>query len=98
MTETFGNVVLEAMASGLVTVAYDYAAPHRFIEDGRNGFLAAYDKDEDFLSATNRAFDAMDHWPGIRRAARKTAEALGWDGIVRDFAEELQSVIDDGPR
>ncbi|HKK18987.1 MAG TPA: glycosyltransferase family 1 protein [Opitutales bacterium] len=93
VTETFGNVVTEAMASGLVTVAYDYAAPHRFIKDGRNGFLATYDKQEDFISATNRAFDVVDQWQGIRSAARKTAETLGWDGIVKDFAAELQSVL-----
>ncbi|PXA03172.1 glycoside hydrolase [Coraliomargarita sinensis] len=95
VTETFGNVVTEAMASGLVTVAYDYAAPHRFIKDGGNGFLATYDREEEFIATTLRAFDAIDHWPEVRSAARTTAESLGWDGIVRDFAKELQSILDE---
>jgi glycosyltransferase involved in cell wall biosynthesis len=98
VTETFGNVVTEAMASGLVTVAYDYAAPRRFIENAENGFLADYDKQDEFIAATHRALDAIDDWPALRSAARTTAETLGWNGIVRDFAAELQRVIDDCPR
>ena len=39
-TETFGNVTLEAMASGLAVVAYDYAAARMHIEDGVTGALA----------------------------------------------------------
>lgn len=95
ITETFGNVVTEAMASGLVTVAYDYAAPRRFIKDGENGYLADYDNESEFIAATSRALDAVEDWPAIRSAARTTAEALGWDGIVQDFAKELQCVRDE---
>jgi len=36
-SETFGNVVLEAMASGLGVVAFDHAAAHEHIQDGTNG-------------------------------------------------------------
>ncbi|MFO8026071.1 MAG: glycosyltransferase family 1 protein [Opitutales bacterium] len=95
VTETFGNVVTEAMASGLVTVAYDYAAPGRYISDGQNGFLANYDDEDAFLRAVDRALDGVETWPAIRKAARKTAATLGWDGIVRDFAEELATVIEE---
>ncbi|MFU8849230.1 MAG: glycosyltransferase family 4 protein [Opitutales bacterium] len=93
VTETFGNVVTEAMASGLVIVAYDYAAPGRYLREAKNGFLAPYDKESEFIAATNRALNALENWPNIRSEARKTAETLGWEGIVRDFAEELESVI-----
>lgn len=93
-TETFGNVVTEAMASGLTTVAYNYAAPGRFIVEGQSGYLAKYNDEDAFLAATHRALDNINKWPGIRAAARKTAESLGWNGIVKDFAEELQRVID----
>jgi len=93
VTETFGNVVTEAMASGLVTVAYDYAAPHRYIEDGRNGWLADYDNESEFIAATTRALAHRSTWPAIRAAARATSETLGWEGIVRGFASELQQVL-----
>jgi glycosyltransferase involved in cell wall biosynthesis len=51
VTETFGNVVTEALASGLVTVAYDYAAGRAHMRDGENGFLADFDDDDAFHSA-----------------------------------------------
>jgi len=93
ITETFGNVVTEAMASGLVTLAFDYAAPHRFIEDGTNGFLATFGNETEFLEAGKRAITAQEDWPKIRAAARRTAETLNWEGIVREFAAELQTVL-----
>ncbi|MEO0510182.1 MAG: glycosyltransferase family 1 protein [Verrucomicrobiota bacterium] len=95
VTETFGNVVTEAMASGLVTLAYDYAAPRRFIQNGKNGYLANYDDEAHFLDSLNRSIDDLENWPAIRTAARETAETLSWDGIVRDFATELQAVVDE---
>ena len=49
-TETFGNVVTEALTSGLPVVAYDYAAPAEYIEPGRNGYLAILGN-EDSLSS-----------------------------------------------
>jgi glycosyltransferase involved in cell wall biosynthesis len=38
MSETFGNVVLEAMASGIATVAFDYAAPQRYLRHAHSGW------------------------------------------------------------
>lgn len=90
VTETFGNVVTEAMASGLVTIAYNYAAPGRYINDGRNGYLAPYDDHAAFLKATEHALAQQSKWREIRTAARQTAEGLGWAGIVKQFAQDLE--------
>lgn len=91
VTETFGNVVTEALASGLATLAYDYAAPRRFIRNGENGFLADFDKREAFLQALECALKHRASWPAIRAEARKTAESLGWEGIVRKFVADLEA-------
>ena len=40
LTETFGNVTPEAMASGLPVLAFDHAAAGQLIEHGDNGWLA----------------------------------------------------------
>ncbi len=90
ITETFGNVITEAMASGLVVVAYDYAAPHLYIVDGVNGFLAPFNQPEAFPLAVKRALEARDRWPEIRKAARKTAESLTWSNIVHQFVQTLE--------
>jgi len=91
VTETFGNVVTEAMASGLATLAYDYAAPRQYIRDGENGYLAPYDNDGAFLEKLLHALDRKDQWPAIRRAARATVETLDWPTVIKGFARELES-------
>lgn len=93
VTETFGNVVTEAMASGLATVAYDYAAPRLHIRNGQNGYLAAYDDEGDFIRCVNAALDDRGNWAELRRAARSCAEALGWGKVVAEFAVELGAVL-----
>ena len=48
LTETFGNVTLEAMASGLAVIAYDYAAARELIAHRENGLLAPFDAADTF--------------------------------------------------
>jgi glycosyltransferase involved in cell wall biosynthesis len=95
LTETFGNVVTEAMASGLIPIAFDYAAPKQFIQQGANGFLANYEDEEDFLKQINRAFELEHLWPEIRLSARQTSEALNWNTIITQFAEELKIAFEE---
>lgn len=91
LTETFGNVVTEAMASGLPVVAFNYAAAARFISHRHNGWLVPLDDRPAFLEASVRV--ACD--PALRRImshhARKTAEGISWqnviEGLERDFLE-----------
>ncbi len=85
VTETFGNVVTEALASGLVTVAYDYAAGRAHVRDGENGFLAAFDDAGYFHAAAQRALDNHAAWPELRAAGRRTALGLSWDNVVDGF-------------
>ncbi len=47
--ETFGNVVLEAMASGLPVVAYNYASPQRYIKQGITGWLSPFGQVAHFM-------------------------------------------------
>lgn len=92
ITETFGNVVLEAMSSGLMTVAYDYAAPRQLIRSGENGLLAAFDDEAAFLQQTRAAARQWnDHKQ--RDAARQAAHLLGWQRVIEQFESELIQVI-----
>lgn len=50
LTETFGNVVLEALASGLAVAAFDYAAAHAHVEPGGSGWLAPFGDAETFIA------------------------------------------------
>jgi glycosyltransferase involved in cell wall biosynthesis len=89
VTETFGNVVTEAMASGLVVAAYDYAATREHVRDGVNGFSAEFGRPAAFHATAARALAARDHWPAIREAAREAALGLTWAAVVARFEQDL---------
>lgn len=91
ISETFGNVVLEAMSSGLIPVAYDYAAPRQVIRHGENGCLAAFDDDDAFLRATRESAQIWDSTL-IRSEARVSAGQLGWQRVIEQFEAELLAV------
>jgi glycosyltransferase involved in cell wall biosynthesis len=92
-TETFGNVVTEALGSGLATCAYDYAAAHEFIRDSENGLVSPVDDEDAFVASAVRL--ACD--PALRerlsRAGPVTARAMSWDAIVDRFAADLAEAI-----
>ncbi|MDG4868266.1 glycosyltransferase family 1 protein [Guyparkeria sp. 1SP6A2] len=89
-TETFGNVVLEAMASGLPCLAFDYAAGRLLIEPGLNGLLATPGDADGFLDRVPHLLTADAPALGVR--ARATALGHGWAKVVDVFEARLLSV------
>jgi len=91
-TETFGNVTLEAMASGLAVVAFDYAAAAQHIRHGRNGVVAALSDAAEFARLAGELAVDRARIAALGRAARGTAEQLDWEQVSRDFERVLQDV------
>ena len=94
VTETFGNVVTEALASGLVVVTYDYAAGRAHVRDGENGHLARLGDEAAYRAAAQRAVAGRAEWPILRAAARHTAKALSWDRVVDGFEQVLLGLVE----
>lgn len=92
ITETFGNVVTEAMASSLPVLAFNYAAPGRFIEDHRNGFLATYDDRTAFLESARRMAAKRADWARLGAAARESLLPHSWDSVIDGYLQELHSL------
>jgi len=92
VTETFGNVVLEGMASGLSVVAFDYAAPRLLIKNGKNGWLAPLGDENAYLSLVQKAAAAWSD-TALRGAARQAASDLGWERVITQFEQELATVL-----
>jgi len=91
-SETFGNVTLEALASGLALVAYDEAAAAEHVRDGDNGVLAHGDDASAFIDAACRALAHAQPGATLRRRARQTALAAHWDEVLRRFEHRLADV------
>jgi glycosyltransferase involved in cell wall biosynthesis len=91
-TETFGNVTLEAMASGLAVVAYDYAAAREHIVHGHNGLLAPFGDAAVFEREAVSLAVATGRLAALRRQARLTAEGASWEYVVDRLTAALASL------
>jgi glycosyltransferase involved in cell wall biosynthesis len=94
LTETFGNVTVEAMASGLAIVAYDYAAAAEYISHGRNGLLAGYDDPVEFVRLAAALFEDRSRIREFGMRARQSAEKLAWSRVVEQFEMLLLATVD----
>jgi glycosyltransferase involved in cell wall biosynthesis len=92
-TETFGNVTLEALASGLAVAAFDTGAAGQHVRDGVSGCLAepchGLDAADAFLEASTRALDASTPDGLLRMEARLAAMQADWAGVLRRFEQQL---------
>nr|WP_298124138.1 glycosyltransferase family 1 protein [uncultured Pseudoxanthomonas sp.] len=82
-SETFGNVTLEAMASGVPTVAFNYGAAREHLIDGVHG--AAVDSDDDFITAALRLAGDAPARRAMGNAASDAMRALHPDQVSADF-------------
>lgn len=95
-TETFGNVTLEAMASGVPPVCADATGSNGLIKHGATGFLAPPGDDRAFAEHLTRlVFDA-----GLRRkmgsAAAGQARRYGWDAVLARIAGYYNEILNPG--
>ena len=91
-SETFGNVTLEAMASGLAIVAYRYAAAREHLEHGQSALLPPLDDEQAFIADARRLAWEPKLARRLGAAARVAAEQLTWERIVVDFERVLADV------
>ena len=94
LTETFGNVTLEAMASGLAVVAFDYAAAHCVIEHAYNGLLVPYHDAAAFIASARELSSALDTIRRLGREARRAAATVAWERIYDELEMVLMELID----
>lgn len=93
LSETFGNVTLEAMASGLAVCAFDYGAAHEHIVDGHSGHLAAFGDATAYLAqvrlATRQWLDGHRIGTAARAAVARLSPAHVADELV-ELVRQLQ--------
>ncbi len=93
LTETYGNVTVEAMASGLATVAFDYAAAQQHIRHDVNGLLAPFADADAFITQARGLISDMGRVQRIRTEARNSVEQLTWEHIMGQMEAVLLDTV-----
>lgn len=93
-TETFGNVTLEAMASGLAVVAYDYAAAREHLRHGQSALLARFDDAADFIDQAERLAREPGRIRPLGAEAGRAGARITWDSIAQQFEAVLLDLVD----
>ncbi len=92
-TETFGNVLLEAMASELAVIAYDYAAASMHVRDDENGLSIPLGDERAFVEAATALVAKPERIRAMRKQAREDILGHDWRSITDQFEIFLRNAI-----
>jgi glycosyltransferase involved in cell wall biosynthesis len=84
-TDTFGNVVLEALASGVPAVVTNKGGPKFIVDHGRSGFICS--SDEEFTAAVLRLISSSSLQRDMAAAGRQRAQRASWDSVFASVYE-----------
>lgn len=93
-TETFGNVTLEAMASGLPCVVADAIGSKSLVEDGVNGFLGKKEDVNDFTKQLDKIVSNPDLRAQMGKVSREKALGYKWENINAGLVNNYREVLD----
>lgn len=93
LTETFGNVLTEAMASGLAVAGFNYAAARQFVRQGENGLVADCTQPDALIAAATRLATDASLRALLGRAARATVEPQSWANVIARFEADLLGIV-----
>ncbi|KAJ5642484.1 hypothetical protein N7490_006484 [Penicillium lividum] len=93
ITETFGLVVLEAMASGIPVLARDQGGPSDIIQHGHSGFLVPPQDVDQFTRLTREVSENVALREKLATAARQQAEETTWERINNRAAWKMAEAL-----
>ena len=93
LTETFGNVITEALASGLPVLAFNYAAAAELLSDGYNGVLVPYGDETAFVETARGLMQTPQLLPAMQMRARESILKVDWHAVVQRLVTVLEEVI-----
>jgi len=94
LTETYGNVTIEAMASGLAVIAYRHAAAGELITPGINGMTVDPGDEHAFVQAVTATLMNRPLIRNLGSSAIITAQQQSWEEIVRRTELIWREILD----
>ncbi|TDX29361.1 glycosyltransferase involved in cell wall biosynthesis [Modicisalibacter xianhensis] len=94
MSETYGNVVNEAMASALGIVAFDYAAAAEMIEHERTGLVVPFGDERAFIDAAVALCQQPVRYAQMGNAARRRVESQRWSHVADQYLDILRQTLE----
>ena len=95
LSETFGNVIIEALAAGLPVVAYAQGAAREHLVDGVNGCRIAPGDEAAFVEAALRLASNPALIRHMGRAAHVGMAGLSPEAVIRDFETLLREMAEE---
>ena len=92
-SETYGNVIVEAMASGLPVLSFDYAAAHQHIRTGENGWVVPFADHAAFMQASVELALQPTLCQRLGQQAALTASQLSWSKVVVQLDQHIQGIV-----
>ncbi|ENW90126.1 glycosyltransferase family 4 protein [Acinetobacter dispersus] len=90
--DTFGNVVLEAIASGLAVVAYDYVCAHQHVKPNVTGWLTPLGQTDHLIQSICQ-LPALPQLRQMGLLASESVQQSSWQFPVQQLEQALYQVV-----
>jgi glycosyltransferase involved in cell wall biosynthesis len=93
VTETFGNVTVEAMASGLVPIVALAGGSKELVKEGENGFLAQPHNVSDFYKKVSLLLDNQRLRERMQKTGLSFVRGYAWEKVFDDLLQKYSKII-----